>query len=236
MTSRPDRRARPGDRRRVLAILGAAAGSGLLAGCGALPAAVVGGTPPRLYTLTPKSTFEPTLPRVDWQLLVEPPIAAAGLDTVRIALRERITELEYFASVAWTERAPQMVQTLLVESFENSGQIVSIGRETFGLRADYVLKTELREFQAEYLDSETPTVRVRLNAKLVRMPQRRIVAGENFEALIEATSRTFSDIIRAFDVALGEVMKDAVQWTLREGERDWRARGDVRDADVADRG
>jgi len=213
---------RPG-RRAVLAL----AGAGLLAGCGSLPAAVVGGTPPRLYTLTPKSTYDSALPQVDWQLLGEPPIAAAGLNTVRIALRERITELEYFASVAWTVRAPAMVQTLLVESFENSGQIVSIGRETFGLRADYVLKTELREFQAEYLDSEIPSVRVRLNAKLVRMPQRRIVAGENFETLVQADSRGFADIIRALDAGLGDVMKDAVQWTLREGERDWRRRDDV---------
>ena len=41
----------------------------------ALPGA---GEPPQLYTLTPKSTFDASLPRVDWQLVVERPVASAG--------------------------------------------------------------------------------------------------------------------------------------------------------------
>ena len=37
------------------------------------------------------------------------------------------------------------LQTLIIESFENSGRIVAVGRESVGLRADFTLKTELRE-------------------------------------------------------------------------------------------
>ena len=196
----------------------------LLAGSAlALPACEAVGLftsdPPSLYTLTPKSTFDEDLPNVSWQLLIEPPVAAAGLDTVRIALRRDPVTLEYYASVAWTERAPEMVQTLLVESFENSGRIVSVGRESIGLRADYILMTELREFQAEYLGGAgAPEVRVRLNAKLVRIPQREIVAGENFEYVVPATSNQFQDVIFAFDDALGKVMRRLVEWTLRVGD------------------
>lgn len=189
-----------------------------VAACGSLPGL---SEPPDLYTLTPKSTFPQDLPRVDWQLLVEPATAAAALDTVRIALRRELTRIEYYADVAWTERAPLMIQTLLVESFENSDSIISVGRETFGLRADFVLKTELREFQAEYVDDAgAPQVRVQINAKLVRMPERRIVAGQTFESLVDADSRAFRDVILAFDAALGDVLKDIVEWTLRTGQRD----------------
>ena len=39
-----------------------------------------------------------------------------------------------------------MVQTLLVESFENTGKIVAVARKATDIRADYVLKTDLREF------------------------------------------------------------------------------------------
>ena len=39
--------------------------------------------PPRLYELTPKSTFDPTLPRVRSQLVVESPESASGLTTSR---------------------------------------------------------------------------------------------------------------------------------------------------------
>lgn len=176
---------------------------------------------PRLYTLTPKSTFDADLPRVDWQLLVEPPVTAAGLDTTRIALSRSPLTLDYFAGVSWADRAPLMVQRLLVESFENSGRIVAVGRDTVGLRADYLLKTELREFQAEYAGDPVttrPQVRVRLNAKLVGMPRRAIVASETFEAVVPVRGNQFEDIVTAFDDALGQVLKGTVQWALRRGE------------------
>jgi cholesterol transport system auxiliary component len=178
--------------------------------------------PPKLYTLTPKNTFIEGLPAVTDQILIETPVAAAGLDTGRIALSRAATSLDYFAGVSWTDRAPAMVQTLMVESFENSGRVVSVGRDTIGLRADYVLKSELREFQAEYAGTEDgglPQIHVRINAKLVAMPRRNIEASKNFEALERARSTSFQDIIAAYDDALGKVLRRLVEWSLTEAER-----------------
>ena len=209
-----------------LSLLGPLLGLGTLA----LPACSISGlrTPPQLYTLTPKSTFTGELPSVEWQLLVEPPAAAAGLDSLRIALQSTPFKLDYFADVAWTDRAPQMVQTLIVESFENSGRIVSVGRESIGLRANYVLKTELREFQAEYVENglgSAPNVRVRMNAKLVQIPRRTIIAGDNFEASTAAADNTLDSIVLAFDDALGKVLRRLVEWTLVSGESHWQSGG-----------
>ena len=61
-----------------------------------------------------------------------------------------LRQIEYYARSGWADRAPLMVQTLMIESFENSKKIVSVGRESIGLRADFILKTELRELQAVY--------------------------------------------------------------------------------------
>ena len=185
-----------------------------LAGCeGLLPK--LGGPPPNLYTLTPKNTFSENLPRVPWQLVVEEPIAAGGLNVDRIALRAAQTELKYFARARWTERAPRMLQTLMVESFENSGAIVAVGRKAIGLRSDYNLKTEMREFQAEYFDPDgIPTARVRLNAKLVKQPLRAIIASQTFEAAVKAEGKDMTQVINAFDQALGKVLRQTVEWTL----------------------
>ena len=87
------------------------------------------GAPPRMYVLTPKSTFSDTLPSVDWQLLVEVPQAQAGINTARIALRDSPIEMRYFELSNWTDLAPRMIQTLIVESFENSDRIVAVGRD-----------------------------------------------------------------------------------------------------------
>ncbi|PPR60602.1 MAG: hypothetical protein CFH10_01462 [Alphaproteobacteria bacterium MarineAlpha4_Bin2] len=189
-----------------------------------------GGEPPRLYVLTPKSTFPEGLPTAKWQILIEPPIAAAGLSTARIPLQDSPIELRYFTRAKWTDFAPKMVQSLMVESFENSEKIVGVGREQIGLRSDFVLKTELREFQAEYKQrladdvsilssgSRPPVIRVRINAKLVKMPRREIVASETFEQTIKAEHNTMQAIIRAFDKSLGKVLKSVVVWTLEAGE------------------
>jgi cholesterol transport system auxiliary component len=178
--------------------------------------------PPQLFTLTPKNTFNDGLPTTTDQILIETPVAAAGLDTGRIALSRSATTLDYFAGVSWTDRAPAMVQTLMVESFENSGRAVSVGRDTIGLRADYVLKSELREFQAEYTgadDPNPPRIHVRINAKLVAMPRRNIEGGKTFEALELARGTGFEDIIAAYDDTLGKVLRRLVEWSLTEAAR-----------------
>ena len=187
----------------------------LLAGCeGILPGI---GPPPKLYTLTPKSTFAADLPKANWQLVVEEPLAAGGLNIVRIALRSKPTDLNYFAGAQWTERAPRMVQTLLVESFENSGRIIAVGRQAIGLRSDFNIKSELREFQAEYAqENVAPVVRVRLNAKIIKQPRRSNIASANFEAVAQAEANRIDDVVIAFDTALGKVLRQIVEWTLRE--------------------
>jgi cholesterol transport system auxiliary component len=207
-------------RRRFLKLAAFAAPATVLAACeGVLPGQ---GPPPRLFVLTPKSTFPESLPTVDWQLIIEVPVAATGLDTTRISLQRSPVEHEYYARANWTDRTPTLVQTLLVESFENSRKIVAVGRESLGLRADFVLKSELREFQAEFDRSAPgtpPAANVKLGLKLVQMPERAIVGSRNFEHRIPASTDTLEAIVDAFDVALGKVLKDVVSWTLITGDR-----------------
>ena len=174
--------------------------------------------PPRLFRLTPKSTFDATLPTVSWQLIVEEPLAPAGLNTTRISLLRGPTEIEYYARTGWVDRAPAMTQLLIVESLENSGSIIAVGREAIGLRADFVLKTELREFQAKYIAGTPPTIRVRMNAKLVQMPQRSIIGTQGLERTVVAQADRMESIVAAFDDALGKVLKGLVEWTITTGD------------------
>jgi cholesterol transport system auxiliary component len=196
---------------------------GVLSGCGGiLPGS---GAPANMYTLTPKNTFDDRIPAVSWQLIVEEPSAAGGLQVQSIALRTKAIELQYFAAARWTERAPRMVQTLLVESFENSGKIIAVGRQTIGLRSDFNLKTELREFQAEYTGTNRPpTVHVRLSTRLIQQPRRVIIASDNFDAQVVAASTSMEDVILAFDEALGKVIRRTVEWTLENGAAAYQPR------------
>jgi cholesterol transport system auxiliary component len=204
-------------RRQVLGLALTAAASGGLAGCSDL--APWRRSPPRLFKLSPKTSFEPDLPVATWQLVLDRPVAATGLDTTRIGLMRSPTELEYYANVGWTDTATEMVLTLLIESFENSKKIVSVGRDTVLLRSDFVLTTELREFQAEYFHSGLPEPHVHINAKLVKMPDRTIIAAHSEDARVQATADDMQLIVLAFDEALGKVLKGIVDWTLITGNK-----------------
>jgi len=209
------------DRRRVLGLAFAGLGSTALGGC-QVGRLLEEPTPPRLFTLTPATEFAAGLPRVRWQLLVETPLANTGIDTTRVALEQNGNQLTYFARANWVDTAPEMIQLLLVESFENSNRIVAVGREASGLRSDFVLKSDLRDFQADYgqgLPGQTaPVVKVRMTAKLVRMPRRVIVAGDTFQAEVRAASPALADVVTAFDRAMDSVLRLMVEWTLRQGE------------------
>lgn len=182
-----------------------------LAGCSGL----FGGNAPHLYRVTPKSTYPASLPHRAVQLLVDVPLAPAGLDTARIALSRSPISIDYFADSEWTERAPLLVQTALLDSFENSKAVNAIDRESVGLRADFILKPELRHFEAVYDSPDgPPEIWVTINIRLVDPSERDIVAQSSFTRRERASANAVPAIVSAYDEALGGVMKDIVVWTV----------------------
>jgi cholesterol transport system auxiliary component len=193
----------------------------ILAGClavGGCAAALqlAAPAPPRLYELTPKSTFSDDLPAVDSRLSVEVPTATAGLNSAGIALRPTPTTLEYYAGASWIDVVPIMVQNLVLESLDNTGRIDVLGREVVGVRADLALLLHVREFQAEYEGAGPPEVRVRLQARLIRLPRRTSLASTSEEFVVRAADTSVPAIVMAFDEAFGKALKRVVEWTLKE--------------------
>ena len=171
---------------------------------------------PHLYRVTLKSTYPVNLSHRPGQLLVDVPFAPAGLDTARIALSRSAVSIDYFADSEWIDRVPLMVQTALLDSFERSKTITAIDRESIGLRADLILKTDIRHFEALY-DSRNgpPEVWVAITARLVDPSGRDVVAHASFERREQAQANDIARVVLAFDEALGGVMEDIVLWTVR---------------------
>ena len=168
----------------------------------------------RLYQVTSVSTFAPGLPHSDAQLAVGPVEAPAGLDTNRIGLTRAPLSLDYFADVAWSDRAPAMVRTTLLESLQNSGLFKAVGSDTFNLRSDYLLKTELRNFETVY-DSQAvgPTATVVLGLTLIKLPSDAVVGQTVIRERQPAASNEIPEIVGAFNLALGKALQEAVGWT-----------------------
>jgi len=187
----------------------------LLAGCALIQG---GGPPPRLFTPHPKTTFDADLPQAKWQLIIDTPSAPASLDSVRVAVRKTPLELDYYADAAWSDRVPPMVQTLLISSFENTGKIVGVGRESAMLRGDFALRTDVRDFEVESEGGHS-AAHVHIVSKLVQLPERIIVSDNACDYREPAESEKLEAIVEAYNSALGRCMRRIVEWTLRTGEQ-----------------
>lgn len=199
-----------GLRRRLAPSLAIAAAL-LAAGCGG----IFSDTPHRpLYQLKPALTFGAPMRPIAAQLLVALPSAPAGLDTNRVALSRSAMSLDYYADAEWSDSAPLLVQGALVDAFEKSGAFPSVGRDSAGLRADFILETDLRDFTAVY-DSPNapPRVTVALTLKLIKIPDRKIVAQHTVLRQQPAAGTAIPDIIQAFNGALAGAVEEAVRWT-----------------------
>ncbi len=190
----------------------------LLAGCAGLSSLVEVATPTDLYTLSPKSTFSTSLPRLKSQIVVDQPTATALVDTNQIAVQPTPLQVQYLPEARWVDRAPLIVQALMIESFENSGKVPAVGSSAIGLRADYLIVTDIREFQAFVPQTVEPSalqVDVRLNIKIIDAFSDRIIASKSFEEIVPSKSDAAADVANAFDEALGDTMRDAIEWSIR---------------------
>lgn len=192
-------------------LLGAAA-LFLLSGCGG---GLLGPEKaPQLYLLRPEFA-QVEGQAVNWALNVLEPTAADSLDTPRIALLNPPARLDYYANASWPDRLPKLVQSALVQAFEQSRKIASVAPDDAGLRSDYMLQTEIRDFNAVYdTPDAAPKIEIRIMAKLVRSRSRDIVETREFSQTTQAGANTIENVAIAASQTLTPLLKEIVEWTL----------------------
>lgn len=194
-------------RRRVLALL---LGAGSLSACGVVPEV---NAPLNLYSLKPQvSPIDNGVPP-DWQLVISTPEAGADLDTNRIALSRAANRIEYFADGVWADAAPALVQAKLIEAFETAVPKLAVGRDSAGLKPDFILQSELRDFQAVYT-GDSAEAAVKLAGRLVKMPERRIMGTVTAQARRPAGGGGLPGIVAAFEGALGDAFAQLIPGVL----------------------
>jgi cholesterol transport system auxiliary component len=166
--------------------------------------------PPQLYRLTPLPPAAGAS-ALDRQLAVDVPAAPASLDTDRIALTRAPLRLDYFANAAWSDRAPMMIQSLIVESLTNAGRIRVVTRATGQVQPDATLMIDLERFDAEYQGDSAPEIHVRLVGRIVR--DRTAVAVRMFDATAMPAHNDTGDIVAGFDAAFRTVLGELAPWT-----------------------
>jgi len=175
------------------------------------------GAPPKIYTLSAPKEIASSASQAGWQLLIAMPAAVNDINTTRIAIIPAPSRMDYYADVTWADRPAAMLQELLLQSFDRSGRIAAVQRQSGGLKSDFLLTTEIEDFEVDNAAAE-PNAHIRVTARLVRSRDRAIVATRNFEATVPS-GNSFDGAIAAFDGGLQAVLPQMVDWTLTQGNQ-----------------
>jgi cholesterol transport system auxiliary component len=175
-----------------------------LAACGGM-----GGQAPPTFDLSAPQAPAKARGSGRGQLVVAEPTALSVLNTDRIVVRTQ-GEIAYLSRAQWSDRLPRLVQSRLVEGFENGSRLRAVGTPGDKLAADYQLITEVRAFHVSV--ASAPTAEVEISAKLVSDRAGRVLASKTFRASVPAASTEGPDAVSALDEAFQRVITDLVAW------------------------
>ena len=170
----------------------------------------------QIYMLRPtRETAAAGGDKIAWALAIDLPDASDSLDTNRIALSPTDTTLDYYANATWSDRLPNLVQTAILEGFEDNGRIEAVSRELEALKADYILSADIRNFEAHYSQPNgAPNAVVMIVAHMAQSRSRKIVANMTATQNVPASANSVDAVVEAFDVALAAAVAAIVQWAL----------------------
>jgi cholesterol transport system auxiliary component len=147
------------------------------------------------------------------QVLVPEPTALKALDSEQLVIRVSPSEIRYLANSQWSDRLPKMVQSRLVQAFENTGQLGGVGRPGEGLAIDYQILTDIRSF--EITTDGTDKAVVEIAAKILNDRTGTIKAQKIFRAVVSTPGTDNPAFVEGLDEAFNTVAGEVVVWTLQ---------------------
>lgn len=147
------------------------------------------------------------------QILVPEPTALKLLNSEQVVVRVSQSEIQYLSESRWGDRLPALVQSKLVEAFENSKRLGGVGKPGQGLAIDYQVVTDIRAFE---VSASSPRVAVvEISAKLLNDRNGSVRAQNVFRATAPVSGAENRNYIEALDRAFARVGADIVDWTLK---------------------
>ena len=182
--------------------------------------------PITVYSLRVKPLSDSvTMPKVPWSLTIIRPNTTSILDSNRIAVRPEANVLQVYKGANWSDPLPDLLQSVIVEAFEDSGAITTVSRQNSGVPAEVALLIDIRQFEAVYEDgAKTPVVVLQLHAKVLEYPSNRVIAVRNFNARIPAATKEIPDVVQAFDQGMNTLTVEIMSWTFANGRSKAKAR------------
>jgi cholesterol transport system auxiliary component len=144
------------------------------------------------------------------QLAISLPESTLPENSDRIVVRADAQAVAYLEGAQWADKLPLLVQSRLIESFQNAHLLRAAGRP--GMLADFTLETLIRRFE---LDPSRGEATVEISAQLTDVGGR-ARATKLFAASIASPSIAPDAAAMALDAASREVMREIVLWAAQK--------------------
>ncbi|MGR9435552.1 ABC-type transport auxiliary lipoprotein family protein [Rhizobium leguminosarum] len=146
------------------------------------------------------------------QILIASPTALRSLDSEQIVIRVSPSEIQYLSKAQWGDKLPRIVQSKLVEAFENSGKLGGVGMPGQGLAIDYQIVTDIRSFEIDASNGNQAVVEI--SAKILNDRNGSVRTQKVFRAMAPAGGDN-DGFVKGLDRAFSTVASEIVNWTLR---------------------
>lgn len=156
-------------------------------------------------------------PQVEWALRVQRPRTDRMRDSDRIMVRVGDSQLQPYPGAAWLEDLPDMVQSLMIEAFEDSGRFAAIGRSG-AISSPLSLATDIRRFEAVDTGDGPLEVALSVQARLIHQASGRVQASRKFTRRLEVQGTGIEGLVPAFETAMSGLFADLAGWLLEQGD------------------
>lgn len=159
----------------------------------------------QIFFLSDIKEFPAVEGTINTNIIVDEVETNAGLDTEKVAVTNR-NQLSYFDNTFWADNLSDVIRSTLIESLENSNKFKSVTTELNGIRGNYAISINVRDFQIE--DNERANVKI--VTKLISLPKRQVLLAFTSQSSKDANSSSTPDLVNTLNEAFQEVQKDIV--------------------------
>jgi len=169
---------------------------------------------PETFDISAPRNFSALRAGTKAQILVKTPTSLKALNSQNIVVKPTSSVITYLKGAQWSDDLPKMVQTKLVETFENTGRSGAVAKPGDGLVIDYQILTAIRAFEVA-VNGGSKTAVIEFSVRLLSDRNGRVLKSNVFRATVPFSGSDNDDYIAALDQAFDTVATDIVVWVLR---------------------
>lgn len=164
----------------------------------------------RIFDLVAPHDF-PKLRKIpQGQLFIPEPEIVGKLFNDEIVVRSAAGERTTAFNAKWPDALSRVLQSRIVQSFENANYLKALGRQPDGLKIDYQLLIDVRSF--EVLADPAPTAEIQISAKIIG-ENGQILGAKIIQTAEPVATLDEAGIAAGLNRAFGKTVTELIVWT-----------------------